>query len=53
MSKSARRSNGCAGGTVRVEKRAEKSVREAERKALVEERERREEREFLKFKFGV
>ena len=55
LSKPARWSNGCAGGTVGVEKRAEKSVREreAERKALVEERERREEREFLKFKFRV
>ena len=55
MSKPARWSNGCAGGTAGVEKRAKKSVREreVERKALVEERERREEREFLKFKFGV
>ena len=55
MSKPARRSNGCARGRIGVEKRAEKSVREreAERKTLVEERERREEREFLKFKFGV
>ena len=55
LSKPVRRSNGCAGGTVEFEKRAEKSVREreVERKALVEERERREEREFLKFIFGV
>ena len=55
MSKPARRSNGCARGTIGVEKRAEKSVREreAERKTLVKERERREEREFLKFIFGV
>ena len=46
MSKPARRSNGCAGGIVGVEKRAEKSVKEseAERKTLVKERERREER---------
>ena len=40
MSEPARRSNGCVGGTVEVEKRAKKSVkeREVERKILVEER---------------